>query len=242
MKPSRCWTGVSAYCCPCLWQASIHWRSRKKSSASGINEDQSCASRPGTLKRRVQNRRCFPSLFAKERSTVACRGVFFALTPAQTEHLLSLSGDERRVEYIQNEIEQTWDEARGGNLTVGRSSSPLGTLILGGIPLYSDQQRYISNLAESSELPEVSAELSFRIPDRENPHAIAPLPATSALPPALPRLPIPRFLFASLLRSRDRHILQLHSFARTLQQQSSPAHVAAPQKLLRKHQPLTKHL
>jgi hypothetical protein len=47
-------------CCPCVRRASIHWRSRKKSSASGINEDQSCASRPGTLKGRVQNRRCFP--------------------------------------------------------------------------------------------------------------------------------------------------------------------------------------
>jgi hypothetical protein len=131
---------------------------------------------------------------------------------------------------------------RDGNLTVGRSSSPLGTLILGGIQLYSDQQRPIVNLAESSGLPEVSAALGVRIPDRENPHAIAPLPATSTLPPALPRLGTPRFLFPSVLRSRDRHILQLHSFARTLQQQSSPAHVAAPQKLRRKHQPLTKHL
>jgi hypothetical protein len=38
------------------------------------------------------------------------------MSPAQTEHWLSLSGDERRVEYIQNEIEQTWDEAQGRKL------------------------------------------------------------------------------------------------------------------------------
>jgi hypothetical protein len=106
---------------------------------------------------------------------MACRGVFFALSSAQKEHLLALDSDEKRLEYIQEEIEEAWDEAHllqtdkawdaihrcitDRTLTVGRSSSPLGKLILGGIQLYSDPQRYIINLTESSELPEISTAL-----------------------------------------------------------------------------------
>lgn len=106
---------------------------------------------------------------------MACRGVFFALTSSEKEHLLALDGDEKRLEYIQEEIEQAWDEAHllqtdkawdaihrcltDGTLTVSRSSSPLGKLIVGGIQLYSDPQTFIINLTESSELPEISTAL-----------------------------------------------------------------------------------
>jgi hypothetical protein len=106
---------------------------------------------------------------------MACRGVFFALSSAQKERLLALDSDEKRVEYIQEEIEEAWDETHlmqtdkawdaihrcltDGTLTVARSSSPLGKLIVGGIQLHSDPQRYILNLVESSELPEISAAL-----------------------------------------------------------------------------------
>jgi len=107
--------------------------------------------------------------------TIACRGVLFALSAAQKEHLLSFDTDEKRLEYVQEEIEEPWDEAHllqtdkawdaihrcltDGTITVGRCSSPLGKLILGGTQLYSDPQRYIINLTECGELPEISAAL-----------------------------------------------------------------------------------
>lgn len=106
---------------------------------------------------------------------MACRGVFFALSSAQKEHLLALDSDEKRLEYIQEEIEQPWDETHlmqtdkawdaihrcltDGTLKVARSSSPLGKLIVGGIQLYSDPQSYIVNLIEGSELPAISTAL-----------------------------------------------------------------------------------
>ena len=106
---------------------------------------------------------------------MACRGVFFALTPTQTDHLMALDSDEKRLDYLQLEIEQAWDEEHllqtdkaweaihrclaDGSMTVAPSASPLGKLILGGTQLYSDPERYILNLIESSELPEISAAL-----------------------------------------------------------------------------------
>lgn len=106
---------------------------------------------------------------------MACRGVFFALSPAQKEHLVMLDSDEKRLNYIQEEIEAGWDEAHSletdkawdaihrcltdGTLTVARSSAPLGKLILGGVQLYSDPQTYIINLVDDGDLPEVSAAL-----------------------------------------------------------------------------------
>jgi Domain of unknown function (DUF1877) len=106
---------------------------------------------------------------------MACRGVFFALSSSQKEHLLSLDSDEKRLTYIQEEIEEPWDEAHlletdkawdaihrcltDGTLAVARSSTPLGKLILGGVQLYSDTQIYIVNLTDSSELPEISIAL-----------------------------------------------------------------------------------
>jgi hypothetical protein len=106
---------------------------------------------------------------------MACRGVFFALSASETERLLTLDSDEKRLIYIQNEIEEAWDKAHllqvdkawdaihrcltGGALTVARSSSPLGKLILGGIQLYSDPRSYIINLTENTELPEIASAL-----------------------------------------------------------------------------------
>jgi uncharacterized protein DUF1877 len=106
---------------------------------------------------------------------MACRGVFFALSSAEKEHLLGLDSDEKRLDYIQEEIEEPWDQAHvleidkawdaihrcltDGSLEVARSSNPLGKLIVGGTQLYTDPQSYIINLIEDSELPEVSASL-----------------------------------------------------------------------------------
>jgi len=106
---------------------------------------------------------------------MACRGVFFALTSVEKEHLLQLDNDEKRVRYIQEQIEGAWDEPHlmetdkawdaihrcltDGTLAVTRSPSPLGKLVLGGIQLYADPQTYIINLVENSELPEVATAL-----------------------------------------------------------------------------------
>jgi Domain of unknown function (DUF1877) len=107
---------------------------------------------------------------------MACRGVFFAVTSAQKDHLMVLESDDKRLRYIQEEIEGAWDEQHlmetdkawdamhrcltDGTLAVSRSSQPLGKLILGGTQLYSDSQSYVINLVESSELPQVSTALN----------------------------------------------------------------------------------
>lgn len=103
---------------------------------------------------------------------MACRGVFFALSSEQREHLLALESDEKRLDYIQEEIEGAWDEEHvletdkawdaihrclaDGTISVGRSSAPLGKLILGGKQLYADQQSYIINFTDKSELLEIT--------------------------------------------------------------------------------------
>src|SRR5215467_6180721 len=104
---------------------------------------------------------------------MACRGVFFALSSSQREHLLALDSDGERLQYIQEDIEAAWDEAHllqtdkawdaihrcltDGTLTIARSPTPLGKLILGGRQLYSDTQSYIINLIEDGDLSEISA-------------------------------------------------------------------------------------
>ena len=102
---------------------------------------------------------------------MACRGVFFALSPSQRERLLALNTDRERLEYVQEEIEAAWDEAHlletdkawdaihrclgDGTLSVSRSENLLSKLLLGGTQLCSDSQTYIINLVEHSELAEI---------------------------------------------------------------------------------------
>ena len=102
---------------------------------------------------------------------MACRGVFFALSASQREHLLGLKSDAERLGYIQEDIEAAWDEAHlcetdkawdaihrcltDGNLTIAPATNPLGKLILGGRQLHSDTETYIVNLVEANELPEI---------------------------------------------------------------------------------------
>jgi hypothetical protein len=108
---------------------------------------------------------------------MACRGVFFALSPAQKEKLLSLETDQGRLDYLQEGIEAAWDERNllqtdkawdaihrclaGGSLVVGPSPNPLSKVILGGTQLYSDTQSYIINLVEEPQVPEVAAALKM---------------------------------------------------------------------------------
>jgi hypothetical protein len=86
-----------------------------------------------------------------------------------------LNSDRDRIDYIQEDIEEAWDEAHiletdkawdaihrcltDGKLTIGSATTPLGKLILGGTQLYSDTDEYIVNLIEHGELSEISAAL-----------------------------------------------------------------------------------
>jgi hypothetical protein len=93
---------------------------------------------------------------------MACRGVFFALSSAEKGHLLALDSDEKRMDYIKEEIEEAWDEAHllqtdkawdaihrcltDGTLTVRRSANPLGKLIVGGIQSSTQTRKHTSSI------------------------------------------------------------------------------------------------
>lgn len=114
-------------------------------------------------------------LFCVAETIMACRGVFFALTPEQKDHLLALTSDQERLEYVQEVIEEAWDEEHlyetdkawdamhrcltDGSLNGMDSANPLSRLILGGKQLYSDTQKYVINLVEWHELSQISAAL-----------------------------------------------------------------------------------
>ncbi len=106
---------------------------------------------------------------------MACRGVFFALSSEQRDHLLALTTDAERRAYIQDHIEEQWDDVHllqmdkawdavhrcltDGTLTIGSSPTPLAKLILDGKQLHSDTSTYIANLVDWHELPEISEAL-----------------------------------------------------------------------------------
>lgn len=106
---------------------------------------------------------------------MACRGVFFAITDAQQEQLLGLTSDRERIDYVQEVIEDTWDEEHllevdkawdaihrclnDGSLTVQPFSNPLAVLFLGGRQLNADTNVYIINFIDHSQLAAISAAL-----------------------------------------------------------------------------------
>ncbi|MFN3651983.1 MAG: YfbM family protein [Armatimonadota bacterium] len=102
---------------------------------------------------------------------MGCRGVFFALSPAQAERLLAASSGEEVLEIVQEELEERWDEewlqetdqawdAIHRCLTDGTLSfAPLSTLhqcVLGGRQLY-DGDDYIVSFLSPAEVKEVAA-------------------------------------------------------------------------------------
>ena len=107
--------------------------------------------------------------------SMACRGVFFALTAAERERLLAYETDRERLGYVLEEIEQAWDEKHllqtdkawdaihrcltDGTLIIGPDPKPLGKVILGGRQLYSNTERFIINLIEADVVPEVAVAL-----------------------------------------------------------------------------------
>ena len=106
---------------------------------------------------------------------MACRGVFFAITTEQQEQLIGLPSDRDRIDYLQEVIEDAWDEEHllevdkawdaihrcltDGSLKFEPSPDPLPKLFLGGKQLISDSDIYIINFIDHSELAGISAAL-----------------------------------------------------------------------------------
>ena len=95
---------------------------------------------------------------------MSCLGVHFAITETDASHLLAATGDEAVLEYIQEVIEDRWDEdwlyqsdkawdaihrcLCDGSLASDRGTYPLKLAVLGGRQLYSkDGQSKITRLA-----------------------------------------------------------------------------------------------
>ncbi len=92
---------------------------------------------------------------------MACRGVHFALTADQAERLLTLSDDDEVLTYIQEELEEQWDndwlqetdkawDAIHRCLTMGTTATAsrvLAKCVLGGRQLYSGGDYIVSFLS-----------------------------------------------------------------------------------------------
>lgn len=107
---------------------------------------------------------------------MACRGVLFAITDEQTQHLLgaAIQGDVA-VEAIVEEIESAWDVEflqetdkawdaihrclSDGTLAYDGGTFPLNRVILGGQPLY-EAEGYIVSFVPKGEVPDVAAALA----------------------------------------------------------------------------------
>jgi hypothetical protein len=80
---------------------------------------------------------------------MACRGVFFALTSVEKEHLLQLDKDEKLVRYIQEQIEGAWDEPlRLGRNAHGESEGFSNQLFI--FDSYSNYSKYFYAAASAS--------------------------------------------------------------------------------------------
>lgn len=94
---------------------------------------------------------------------MSCRGVHFAITEEQVEKLRAFEDDASRLEYLQEEIEEyffeeepdrtaetdkAWDAIHraltDGNLGYENGKYPLNHLILGGEPMYFEEDYIIS--------------------------------------------------------------------------------------------------
>lgn len=111
---------------------------------------------------------------------MASRGVHFALTKEQREHLLGLKKDEDRIEYVQETIEDAWDaenlqETDKAWLPIHRCMTddsdakrmfdlnkgklPLKLLVFGGRKVLKKEKEFSFRLIEAEQLPELVAAL-----------------------------------------------------------------------------------
>jgi uncharacterized protein DUF1877 len=105
---------------------------------------------------------------------LGCLGVHFALTEAQVKKLRRFADDEKRLEYLQDEIEEellgresewafqtdkAWDAIHrsltDGDLTYENGEYPLSHVILGGEPLYFEDD-YIMSLKTPQQVSDVA--------------------------------------------------------------------------------------
>jgi hypothetical protein len=107
---------------------------------------------------------------------MASRGVHFALTNAERDHILGLETDEEKIDYLQGTIERAWDhknlqESDKAWLLIHRcltddpdaedsfepeaGTLPLKLLVLGGRQVLEDESEYLFRLIESSQLAEL---------------------------------------------------------------------------------------
>jgi len=106
---------------------------------------------------------------------MSCLGVHFALSAEDLATLRSLSGDEKRLEFLIEEVEQrymdgektyaaesdkAWDAMHrllgDGDLSYDGAGYPLSHVVLGGEPLYSDDD-YIVSLKSPQQVKDVAA-------------------------------------------------------------------------------------
>jgi hypothetical protein len=91
---------------------------------------------------------------------MSCRGVLFAINPKTSKKLKSFSNDEELVEYIQENIEEEWDEEllietdkawdaihrcfANGELELSGGEHPLNSIIFGGEILNTEADYFVS--------------------------------------------------------------------------------------------------
>ncbi len=111
---------------------------------------------------------------------MACRGVFFSLAQEQTSKLLGCESDAEVLSYVQDGIEEAWDEEHlteidkawdaihrslaGGQLDMYRKD-PLTMCVLGGKQLHSRTDRYIVAFKTASEVQEIARAITDITPD-----------------------------------------------------------------------------
>ena len=108
---------------------------------------------------------------------MGCLGVHFALTDAQVKKVRSFGGDEDRLEYVQEKLEEellgsdsdrafetdkAWDAIHrsltDGNLTYDNGEYPLSHVIMGGDPLYFEDG-YIISLKTPAQVRDIAKAL-----------------------------------------------------------------------------------
>jgi hypothetical protein len=115
--------------------------------------------------------------FPRKGDDMGCLGVHFALTETEVNKLTTLSGNTKRLEFLQEQIEETyfgeqqefmcetdkaWDAIHraltDGKLACDNGEYPLNHVILGGEPLYSDDD-YIMSLTTPEQVQAVASGL-----------------------------------------------------------------------------------
>lgn len=127
---------------------------------------------------------------------MACRGVHFAITAEEADHLRNLADEQDRLDFLQQTIEEeyferspewkaesdkAWDAMHrllaAGELTWDGGSYPLNHTVLAGELLYTESD-YIMSLKRPDQVRDIAAALA-RIDEREFRHRYFSIPSAS---------------------------------------------------------------